>query len=279
MSLQEPNLLIRVSIALSLICIGILLLSACGWTPPNPRDAYLHDEFVLWHTNSGMAPTIVGEGSIYGSPQRVLGRARIFGSRCGEQRTFGLSGTALPGPAPFTIRLYSDPIKLQPDPHLSLVLGGTTHGSSGNVSMLPLAGSMTLENWCGNREVMEIEARPGPALRHRWQRLAEAGSPEPLAAYLTVNQTVADGNGVSWVWGTTSVVHGRCRLVGKIPAHVAATQPLAETSVSTLAGPTFTLTNLPATLNPDPPTEIHTTVHISGGACDGQTFPVTVKSP
>jgi hypothetical protein len=142
---------------------------------------------------------------------------------------------------------------------------------------------MMIQNWCNGSVAMNIEARPGPDYKRSWSfhstTLRSANT-----IRLTLNQTKPDGNGLSWLWGDLYLSKDYCTASAKLTPHILGIQSPANAFAITSGydekpdGSTATLTNLPTTLNPDPPRELQTTIRITGGPCDGQTFPVTLKS-
>src|SRR5580698_3907003 len=65
---EKPAMPTRAAKSIVLICVGILLLSACGWSPPGPRLTPIKfEDFILWQTTPGLPPAILGFGRIEGS--------------------------------------------------------------------------------------------------------------------------------------------------------------------------------------------------------------------
>jgi len=255
----------------------MLLLSACGWGPPDPRWAISvnHDQFVLWQKTAGVPTTIIGTGEVFGNATGLRGVGTIFASQCGPTRAFDLHAQGATGSPPFTLTLHAEPMRNTHDPHLAAELTGTIHNGSFGGTVMPLAGSMTLQNWCNETLVMNVEARSGPTLWHSWEMLARSGVP---TTELTLYQTDPDANGQAWFWGHVDVGTPNCPRWGEIVPHSLSATRSSDNSFQTTDGATITLTNLPTTLNPDPPTSFNSTVSITGGPCDSQTFRVTLKS-
>lgn len=271
-------MLTRVSIALSLICIGTLLLSACGWSPD--LSPYLPLEtFVLWQTNAGVPPTILGSGEIMVDASDFDATGTIFPSQCSPQRSFKLRGSYLPGTPP------RDAIA-QGNNSVSGITGdlaGVVHGGKHNRSVLPVSGSMTIQNWCHGSFVANVEARPGPDFKHTWHSFDRSNG--HLNVDLTLKQTNPDGNGIAWIWGDVNVHRNKsnnCWMGRALTPHKLTNQQTESTFALPQADgqrvESIILTNLPTTLNPAPPAEFESTVHITGGPCDSQTFRVTLKS-
>jgi hypothetical protein len=278
---MERSWLKRVSVALTLICAGMLLLSACGWNP-GPRDPSFiplrYESFVLWQTTPGIPPTIIGEGHVTGSAASIFLNTTLFRSQCAPQRIFSLRGAGSP---PLNAEVHTSSVPNRQIQDVAADLTGPFHGAGFNKSIIPLSGSMTLQNWCNGSLALHVEARPGPEHERQW-RFSGLSNGVRTSADLSLYQTEPDANGVAWIWGSLFFdsyrkTSGGCNASGNLMAHPVKSPP-AEASFGNARGSTATLTNLPVTLDPDPPNELQTTVTIHDGACDGQSFPVTLKS-
>ena len=189
-------------------------------------------------------------------------------------------GSYLPGIPPRDAVVQSSAQGKRLPPGFAVDLTGSIRGNNSNRSVLPLVGSMKIQNWCNGQLLANVEARPGPDFKHTW-RLTERTN-GGFRITLTLKQTIADGNGVSWIWGDFYFYKNLgkstgCWASGAFTPHPSAAPP-ADVTLGNSRGPSATLTVLPTTLNPDPPAEFQTTISIHGGPCDGQSFPVTLKS-
>jgi hypothetical protein len=259
----------------------MLLLSACGWTPDGDGPYLPYETFVLWQTNAGVPPTILGAGHIKGNTSDFEATGTIFPSHCSPQKAFSLGGSYLTGiPHHDAVARGNNSAS-----GITAHLAGVVHGGRADRSVLPLSGSMTIQDWCNGSLVANVEARPGPNYKRSWYLKSNRSSGR-LSIGLTLNQTNPDGNGIAWMWGNIGFSknlekYNNCWVDADLTPRKLPSQQ-TESTFTTLKNHKMDvdmvmLTNLPASLNPDPPLELQTTIRIKGGHCDGQSFPVTLK--
>ncbi len=265
---MNPPLPTRVAIATILGCIGILLLSACGFGGASrPAVTILQTEdFVIWQTDAA------------GGPDHLLGTGRISGFRHMVFASVILSNPACLAGS-YQLENDLDPLtgrssNFQLAALQQMTAKGSAHQTSAYnwVAEFPLFFTFSPPS-CGPTPI-HAEAR-GPAdLRHTWKRNVEVAA-RPAVLSVTLYQTRPTATQPAFLWGALFVSEPGCNSIAFLSPIIL---PLANQTSYTFRmrdSSTLSVAGLPFTLDPDPPPNSTLTATFSGGPCDGQVITAT----
>jgi hypothetical protein len=266
--------LTRLSVATVFVCIVILLASACGWGGGHyAASPYVrYQDFVLYQTAPGDPPRIIGYGSMGGSLATIYSTINLFNTSCPGRRPnqVAVHGIANSGFTNLNNTSAGEPVDLS----LSGPVRRLPHDEW--AVDLPFSGTLVPLTPCAGTETLHIEARPGPDLHHQWSGPLP-GKALPRNVTLNLGQVRATDRTVGALWGELRFTYGPCRSFGSFLQPLDPAPPTLSRAFLMEDGSLVTITGVPSSLDPDPPSSLTVALTITGGACDGQTFNATLN--
>jgi hypothetical protein len=266
----------RAAVTIVLLCVGVLLLSACGLPflmppihPPIPSE-----NLVLYRQESSNALVPLGWGSIRGHKEDVRLELTLLPTNCLARERLELAGAITGTPSPTLL------LRVQRTDSQTVEMEGILRPQSMKygIDVLPFHGSLTLNSGCTGSQTIHILATASPDLLGLWEGTTEIEGHTPVQIRETV---VPNGSG-----GPLAIHlnHGFLTLRGEVCSASGnqsgeATFPIGTTQ--------FTLTFLmddhstitaATTINPLVRYAARKTrFTVSGGPCDGRTFTADLR--
>lgn len=146
----------RIAVTTIFLCIGILLLSACGLSlrpAPRIRPVFVGGNFALYDS----AHTLLARGSIYSASDahNVAGSLTFVAPDCRKGRQIALTGTIDP-------RLF---LRSVPNQEVDALLWSNTRPVYGanTISLLPFKGLLSVRGACAVNDLpVEAQFLPAP---------------------------------------------------------------------------------------------------------------------
>jgi hypothetical protein len=268
-------MLTRLAVASVLVCILILLASACGWGGGSyGRSPYIQfQQIVLYQTAPGDPPRLIGHGSITSTGPYATATVEFFEIPCLNFPLRDLRSDLIDARTT-SVELRSP----SPSPAIIALSGSTLPVGRGDLAVqFPLIGTLKPVDPCAGNIPIHIEARPGPDLLHSWKgRLPQTAGPHNLVN-VKLYQVRPSGRSPGALWAEVDLDRSSCGdfLRSSAPRDPSKPQPAAFTFALS-ARSAATISGLPSTLDPEPPSTIPITLTFTGGPCDAQTFTSTL---
>jgi hypothetical protein len=270
---MNPPLRTRLAVATILGCLGVLLLSACGFGggyKPSPRPVLQREDFVIWQRDpEGGLDRPIGAGTINGAGNSIFARVQLSTPPClsGIYSFINVSAPAFANTsASFTLFANSQ-----------TSAGGSAHSSGPYQWTLdfPLLFSFASDT-CHPAIPIRATASNSAALSHSWTGSFGSGQ---TASYIRVAlyQTRPTAMQPAVLWGEITGNRMGCYGSARLPPVVLSGLNQASYIFRTQTNAAITVKGLPTTLDPDPPPNPTITLNYTGGPCDGQVLTTTLS--
>jgi len=266
----------RIAVSITAICIGIMLLSACGFAPINSKPYVQYNDFVLWLQAPGSPPQLAGFGRIGGPSYTQVGSTlTLLEPACLNRQILYLTGSLHNTPAP-SLDLHA---KLATGQQIQMHAVRPPPANEYSSNAIPAAGTLTLQGGCASGSTFNIFARFPPELHGQWLGSALPRPDSPLTIDEAMSQSSFDDRGDTHVSAAITIFGQPCFTRGQ--ASEKAAVPFNSRSFTLNFkmddGSTLTAaTTLPPPQLDAPISAIEVHYNISGGPCDGQAFTATL---
>jgi hypothetical protein len=262
----------RIAVTTILICITVMLFSACGLPmlipPANPNLNY--QTLILWQQHTTEPPNAIAYLSLYGSTSNVKAHLRVLQSPCSSPDQIELIGSINRATAP-TLALHN--AQLGPDQPKPMRLSGTLAPQHMvyTASIAPLEGELTFPSGCK----LTIHGREAPKLFGEWRGTTDSRS-QPI--HISHKFLFKSGSRTFSKYETFISLDGApCFSQAVAQSQIRYNEDTAQFSTTYTIGPVTTLTAETTIDVLAHNTPLHTRYTIHGGPCDGQTFTATLR--
>jgi hypothetical protein len=260
----------RIAVSVILICIGVLLLSACGLgmlIPPRQPEVYMAS-LVLWDVNQGATPVQLGALRLSGPANHIDADLVFQQPDCLKDQKLYLTGSILKsGPPHLTLtqkpgqpELLQLKANLPPQPMVY------------SIDVTPANGSFSIDSGCAAGKTYQFQARQSPYVLGVWRGTAGPAQQGTMVETISWEQSSRFDNPQA----TIEFRHNPCFQKGETTAAVELpTVPQHFTLAFKMdTGATLTADTTVDVLTRNTPLITQYSVH--GGACDGQSFTATL---
>lgn len=261
----------RIAVTIVLLCIGVMLLSACGLPeliPPKSPAVYT-DYFFLWQQDAGSPPVRIGTLRISGVANQIAAKLSLDTPSCLENVDLYLAGTVVKAAAP-VLTLRSKPAQKQ-----AVELDATLPSQQMvySVNVAPFKGRLTVDSGCAPETSYLIQGRRELDIDGYWH--GKSPDPNPFSIYESI-QARRYGDKDYLRHAEIRFAHNPCFQTGETTAdtRVSPTDQHFSLDFQMNTGATLTAETTVDVLAPGTPLTTHYTVH--GSTCDGQTFSTTL---
>ncbi len=262
-------MLIRAAVTVVFLCVGMLLLSACGLPmliPPRQLELY-GASLVLWDVTHGSSPTNLGILRLSGPTNHLEASLLLKQPGCPGDLQLYLTGSVVKSRPPHLSLTQKpgqpDSIQLQADlPQQPMVY---------SIDLAPASGSFSLDSGCASGRMFPFQARELPDVLGYWQ----GSTPPPQVGAITeaIGAQSRAGNAAQ---ATIEFQRNSCFRKGETASPVdLPTVPQHFTFAFEMdSGAVLTAETTVDVLSRHTPLITH--YSIAGGACDGQSFTATL---
>jgi hypothetical protein len=256
----------RIAVSVVLICVGVMLLSACGLSmliPPRQPEL-VTNTLVLWDMSQGSTPTPLGLLRLSGPANHIDASLVVKEPNCLKDEKIYLTGTVVKSHSPeLTLTQKPDQpeflqlqAKLPPQPMVY------------RIDAAPSNGSISFGSGCASAKIYQFQARDFPKLLGTWR--GSAATPQQAAIVETIYWEHPTRYDIPQA--TVELRHDACFLKGEttsavelpsVPQHFTLTFKMDANAILTADTTVDVLTRN---------TPLITRYSVKGGACDGQTF-------
>ncbi len=263
-------MVIRIAVSVVLICVGVLLLSACGLgmlIPPRQPELYMAS-LVLWDVNQGATPMQVGVLRLSGPANHVDADLVFDKPDCLQGQKLYLTGSVIKSRSPelTLIQKSGQPEVIQLKAYLP------PQPMVYSIDLTPANGSVSVGSGCDVGKTYQFQARESPYVLNVWRG---ATSPPQQG---TIVQTIHWQSHTRFddPQATIEFRHNPCFQKGKttsavelpsVPQHFTLAFKMDTGAILTADTTVDVLTRN---------TPLLTQYSVHGGACDGQSFTATL---
>jgi hypothetical protein len=264
-------MVIRVAVSVVLICVSVLLLSACGISlliPPR-QPVVMSTSLVLWDVSQTSIPTQLGTLRLSGAANHIDADLVLKQPDCLKDQQLYLTGSVARAHTP-ELTLTQKPGQSEP---LQLNAALPAQPIVYTVDVSPSSGSLSIGSGCAPARTFQFQARELPEVLGTWlgsaaptprDTIIERISSEPARRFDQPQATIEFRHNLCFHKGeTTAAVE-----LPSIPQHFTLAFKMDTGAILTADTTVDVLTR-------NTPLITHYSVH--GGACDGQIFDATLR--
>lgn len=267
-------MLIRAAATVVLICVGILLLSACGLPllipPANPLiPSEIYD---LWQENADGTLTPIATGLVGGPTNDVRLDLDLLPPICLTGQKIELAGTILKSPTPTMSLQAQEPNGQRISLHATLRPQRFVYG--GNI--VPFQGSLTFEGGCTGTKILKVVAAEEFYAFGSWTGTAQSASQQAIQVKETL-ESHGKNESIHQVTATLSIKAGVCSASSSKESSVSLPPGSPHYVITFLMDNRSTITaeTTADVLHPNVPRPTQFT--IVGGPCNRQTFTANLR--